>query len=68
MNTIKIECGKGLQSILIEILKPIELRKSDGLTITRTTFEFIGVEDNPIQKIKDYGKGVYESLNIISLD
>jgi len=68
MNTIKIECGKGLQSILIEILQPIKMIKSDGTTIYRATFEFIGVLENPIQRIKDYGKGVFECLNIISIE
>jgi len=68
MNTITIECGKGLQSILIDVLKPIKMNKSDGTTNSRTTFEFIGVENNPVQKLKDYGKGVFECLNIISQD
>ena len=68
MTTITIECGKGLQSTLVEILKPIKLNKSEGTTYSRTTFEFIGTVDNPIQKIKDYGKGVFECLNIISVE
>lgn len=68
MTTITIECGKGLQSTLVEILEPIELRKSEGTTYSRSTFELVGVLDNPIQRIKDYGKGVFECLNIISVE
>jgi len=68
MKTITIECGKGLQNILIDILEPIKLRKSEGTTNSRSTFEFIGTVDKPVQKIKNYGKGVYECLNIISVD
>lgn len=68
MNTIIIECGKGLQTTLIDILKPLKTIKTDGSNIYRTTFEFIGTEDNPIELIKNHGKGVYECLNIISVD
>ena len=68
MTTIKIECGKGLQSTLFEILEPIKLIKSEGTTYSRSTFELVGVLDNPIQRIKDYGKGVFECLNIISVE
>ena len=68
MATITIETGKGLQPILVQILRPISLIKSQGDTNFRATFEFIGTIDNPIQKIKDYGKGVFECLNIISVD
>ena len=68
MNNITIECGKGLQAILVEILKPISMIKSEGTTMHRSTFEFIGVEDSPINKIKSYGKGVFECLNIISVN
>jgi len=68
MNTITIECGKGLQAILVDILKPLSLRKSDGKTQYRATFELVGVEDNPIQLLKDYGHGVFECLNIISIN
>jgi hypothetical protein len=68
MITITIECGKGLQSILVEILQPIKMRISEGTSCYRSTFELIGVVDNPIQKIKNYGKDVFECLNIISID
>lgn len=68
MTTITIECGKGLQSLLIEILQPISIRKSEGTTHYRSTFEFIGVLDNPIERIKNYGHGVLECLNIISVE
>lgn len=68
MENITIECGKGLQSILIEILEPIKINKSEGTTQYRTTFEFIGVLNNPIALIKNYGHGVFECLNIISIN
>jgi len=68
MTTITIEAGKGLQSTLIEILKPIKTRISEGSDRYRATFELIGVINDPIQKLKDYGKGVFECLNIISID
>ena len=66
MKTLKLETGKGLQATLVNILKPIKLVKSEGSTEYRNVFEFIGTEDNPIQKLKDYGKGVYESVTIIN--
>lgn len=68
MNTIILETGKGLQATLIEILKPIKVKKTDGTTQYRSTFEFIGVVDNPIEAIKKYGKGVFENLNIIKVE
>ena len=48
--------------------RPIKLIKSEGTTYSRSTFELVGVLDNPIQRIKDYGKGVFECLNIISVE
>ena len=68
MNNITIEFGKGLQSRLIDILKPIKTIKENCDNQSRIKIEFIGVIDNPIQKIKDYGHGVFECLNIISVD
>lgn len=68
MTTITIETGKGLQSTLIDILKPIGLNKSEGSSRYRATFELVGVLDNPIQKLKDFGGGVFECLNIISIE
>lgn len=69
MNTITIECGRGLQSILIEILKPIKMNKTEVIgSNSRLIFELIGVEDNPVQKLKDYGNGVFECLDIMSVD
>jgi len=66
MTTLKLETGKGLQSILIDILKPIKVIKTEGSTQYRVIFEFIGTIDNPICELKKYGKGVFESLDIIS--
>lgn len=69
MNTITIECGRGLQSILIEILKPIKMNKAEVIgNNSRLIFELIGVEDNPVQKLKDYGRGVFECLDVKSVD
>lgn len=68
MNTIKIETGKGLKGILIGILEPIKVNVSPSDSDYRSVFEFIGTIDNPIDAIKNYGKGVYESLNILSVD
>ena len=65
MFTLKLETGKGLQSTLVQILKPIKMVKTEGSNKYRTIFEFIGTEDNPIQLLKDYGKGVYENVTII---
>lgn len=65
MTTLKLETGTGLQSTLINILKPIKTVKTSGSNQYRTVFEFIGTEDNPIDLLKEYGKGVYESVTII---
>ena len=67
MIIIKIETGTGLQAILVDILKPIKLRKSDSSVPHRAQFEFIGTVDNPIEAIKIYGKGIYECLNILEV-
>lgn len=67
MTTLKLETGKGLQSILIDILNPIKMVKSEGSNKYTSVFEFIGTVDNPIQKLKDHGKGVYESVTIIEV-
>lgn len=67
MTTLRLETGKGLQATLVDILQPIKMNKKEGSTQYRSEFEFIGTIDNPIEAIKKYGKGVYESLTIIEL-
>lgn len=68
MNTLRLETGKGLKAILIDVLKPIKVNTKEGSNKYRSEFEFIGIIDNPIEALKNYGKGVYESLEILGID
>ena len=65
MKTLTLETGKGLQHILVKILKPIKMVKTEGSTKYRATFEFIGTIDNPIDELKKYGKDIFKSVVII---
>lgn len=68
MINITIECPRGLQTQLIDILKPIKLNKTISSDKNKSIFEFIGVEDNPVEKLKAGLNNVFDYLNIIEID
>ncbi len=66
MRTITLLAPRGLQNILLEILKPIKFVKSDVEDYNWQKFEFIGTVSCPHAKIKNAKKGIFQSIKLVS--
>ena len=66
MRTITIQAPKGLQTLLLEILKPIKMDVKQIENQYWGEFTFIGTVSCPHAKIKNTKKGIYETIKLVS--